>query len=231
MDIHAIFTVTLQLPIESVPASLRGKPEAGKASDQGRGVGSSRVRVAVRFPLQGIAQLLHLDHVHTSMLHRRGDKRGGFSTSRGNNRADTNFPRSRSRFFSAETAVGFRLDPTRSLPRSFYNHACCVRVYECTGCACDSDFQSPLSNPRGTSRTIFAFEILMYLKSLLKGNFPLLSLSCITSYSTGEILLVRFSLCSLLLVYVVSEDVEILMRRVIIEDIFAGLSKSFFVVV
>lgn len=31
LDIHAIFTITLQLPIQSVPASLRGKPEANKA--------------------------------------------------------------------------------------------------------------------------------------------------------------------------------------------------------
>lgn len=35
LDIHAVFTVTLQLPIESVPASLRGKPEASKPGDQG----------------------------------------------------------------------------------------------------------------------------------------------------------------------------------------------------
>lgn len=67
---RAIFTVALRLPIQSVPASLRGEPEASEAGDQGRGVGGRRVRVAVRLPLQRVAQLLHLDHVHTSMFRR-----------------------------------------------------------------------------------------------------------------------------------------------------------------
>lgn len=228
LDIHAIFTVTLQLPIESAPASLRGKPEASKASNQGWGVGGCWVRVAVRFPLQGTAQLLHLDHVHTSMFHHReSNNRGGFSTSRGNNRTDTNFPRSRSRFFSVETAVGFRLDPTKPLPRSFYNHVYVYVLHTSILLSVWFWFSKPsgltLREHQGRSS---CSEILMYLKSLLKGSSPLLSFPSVTSYSTEKYYLSNSRLVFLCLSFA-SAGVGTLINRVIAKEFFLACPRPF----
>lgn len=88
-------------------------------------------------------------------------------------------------------------------------------------------FKSLRPNPRGTSRTIFTFKILMYLKSLLKGSSLLLNFFSVTSYSAERYYLPDPSF--ILLVYVVCYE-----RRNVNEKsdrcgILCGLLRPFFV--